>query len=166
MRTTKQRRRYNIDLPEEAIQVLRWHIDTQLHTPQQEDSDLLFPSIDGGFRSGSVLVKPFAEVANAIGLTKQITPRALRRTFNDLARAAQVQDLVTRSISGHLTEDMQRHYSTVSGAEQRQALAKVIDLTRARAERDAPCAGGEPLASGDHGGDHPLGGGDHSQRTG
>jgi hypothetical protein len=41
--------------------------------------------------------------------------RALRRTFNDRARAAQVNDLVTRSISGHLTEKMQTHYSTVNG---------------------------------------------------
>jgi hypothetical protein len=35
---------------------------------------------------------------------------------------------VTRSISGHLTEQMQHHYSTVNGAEQREALAKVIRL--------------------------------------
>lgn len=42
---------------------------------------------------------------------------ALRRTFNDLARAAQVNDLVTRSISGHLSERMQAHYSTVNGGE-------------------------------------------------
>jgi len=33
------------------------------------------------------------------------------------ARAAQIDDLVTRSISGHLTEPTQHHYSTVNGAE-------------------------------------------------
>jgi integrase len=133
MRTTKQRHRYTIGLPAEAMDVLRWHVDTQLRTPEQQASDLLFPTVDGGFRSPSVLQKPFAEVAQELGLTKHVTPRALRRTFNDLARAAQVQDVVTRSISGHLTEGMQRHYSTVSGEEQRRALAKVIDLTRAQA---------------------------------
>ena len=79
-----------------------------------------------------------------LGLAKHVTPRALRRTFNDLARAAQVQDVVTRSISGHLTEGMQRHYSTVSGDEQRQALAKVIDLTRLAAYRGRRLAGGQP----------------------
>lgn len=63
-----------------------------------------------------------------LGLSKHITQRALRRTFNDLARAAQVNDLVTRSISGHLTERMQHHYSTVNGGEQRAALAKGISL--------------------------------------
>jgi hypothetical protein len=35
--------------------------------------------------------------------------------------------VVTWSISGRLTDDMQRHYSTVSGDEQRQALPKMSD---------------------------------------
>jgi hypothetical protein len=52
----------------------------------------------------------------------------MRRTFNDLMRAAQVEAIVTRSISGHMTERMQDHYSTVSGAEQRAGIAKVIAL--------------------------------------
>ena len=108
--------------------VLRWHVDTQLDTPEQQDSDLLFPSITGGFRTPKVLNQPMAEVALELGLTKKVTQKALRRTFNDLARAAQVNDLVTRSISGHLTEQMQRHYSTVNPTEQREALAKVIRL--------------------------------------
>jgi hypothetical protein len=58
---------------------------------------------------------------------------------------AQVQDVVTRSISGHLTEGMQRHHSTVSGDEQRRALAKVIDLTRVQAGRGLRPGGGERL---------------------
>jgi hypothetical protein len=57
-----------------------------------------------------------------------LTQRALRRTFNDLARTAQVSDLVTRSINGRLTERMQQHYSTVNAAEQGDAVAKVIRL--------------------------------------
>jgi integrase len=143
MRTTKQRHRYTIDLPAEAMQILRWHVDTQLRTPEQQASVLLFPAVDGRFRSPSVLKKPFAEVGQELRLTKHVTPRALRRTFNDLARAAQVQDVVTRSISGHLTEGMQRHYSTVSGEEQRRALARVIDLTRGPAGGDPPPRGGQ-----------------------
>jgi hypothetical protein len=50
MKTTKQRKRYGIDLPKEAIDVLRWHIETQLTTPEQRDSELLFPAVNGGFR--------------------------------------------------------------------------------------------------------------------
>ena len=52
----------------------------------------------------------------------------MRRTFQDLCRAAAVGDLVTRSISGHATESMQRHYSTVALEEQRRGLANVIHL--------------------------------------
>ena len=142
MRTTKQKRRYAIDLPTEAMEVLRWHVATQLETPEQEDSDLLFPSITGGFRTQKVLNVPIAEVAAQLGITKHLTQRALRCTFNDLARAAQVNDLVTRSISGHLTEQMQHHYSTVNGAEQRAALAKVIRLVDASGTPRRPARGG------------------------
>ena len=49
-----------------------------------------------------------------------------------LARAAQVNDLVTRSINGHLTTAMQHHYSTVSRPEQKDALAKIYNLAHAR----------------------------------
>jgi len=84
-----------------------------------------------------VLNKPFTDVAEEMELGKHFTQRGLRRTFNDLARAARVDALVTRSISGHLTEQMQHHYSTVSGAEQRDSIAKVIELTKVREKRDA-----------------------------
>jgi hypothetical protein len=61
-------------------------------------------------------------------LEKRVTPRGMRRTFQDLCRAAQVGDLVTRSISGHATEAMQRHYRTVAFDEQRRGIASVIQL--------------------------------------
>ena len=128
MNTTKQRTRYSIDLPTEAMNVLRWHVETQLVTDEHRDSDLLFPATNGGFRTPSVLNEPLATVAKDIDLGKKFTQRGFRRTFNDLARAAQVNDLVTRSISGHLTTSMQQHYSTVNNDEQRGAIAKVIEL--------------------------------------
>jgi len=128
-----------IDVPEELLEVLRWHVDTQLLPGPERESELLFPSETGGFRSRSCLIGPFKKVAKAIGLTKPITPRAMRRSFQDLARQAQVADVVTRSISGHATERMQRHYSTVSPTEQVEGLAKVIQLMdRAKAGSGAP----------------------------
>ena len=158
MKTTKQKKRYGIDLPKEAMDVLRWHVETQLTTPEQRDSELLFPSVNGGYRSPSVLNKPFSEVVEEMGLGKRFTQRGLRRTFNDLARTARVDALVTRSISGHLTERMQHHYSTVNSDEQRQGIAKVIELTKAREKRQAEASvadgasggapGGAPGASG------------------
>jgi integrase len=161
MRTTKQRRRYAIDLPEEAMQVLRWHVETQLATPEQQASDLLFPSTTGGFRAPTVLNKPLADVAAELELGKRFTQCGLRRTFNDLARAAQVGDLVTRSISGHLTERMQHHYSTVSGSEQREALTRVVRLVQPARRED----GQDAPPGGEHGGEHSPGGGEQKEKA-
>lgn len=147
MRTTKQRRRYTIGLPEDAIRVLHTHVHTQMVTEEQKASDLLFPSETGGFRSTSVLVKPFADISEAMGL--ELTPRSLRRTFQDLCRAAQVGDIVTRSISGHATQAMQARYSSVAADEQRDALGKVVSLF------------GRPGPGGMHGGMHRGAGGVH-----
>jgi integrase len=152
MKTTKQKKRYAIDLPKEATDVLRWHIETQLTTPEQQDSELLFPAVNGGFRSPSVLNKPFSDVVEEMRLGKRFTQRGLRRTFNDLARAARVDALVTRSISGHLTETMQHHYSTVNADEQRQGIAKVIEMTRARAKRQAEASDADTASGGAPGG--------------
>ena len=82
----------------------------------------------------------------------------MRRTFQDLARAAEVNDIVARSISGHATEEMQ-HDSTVNPDEMRSGLAKVISLGGFREAHAAgsklPTTGEGTAASGGHGGGHP-----------
>ena len=113
-----------VQVPDDLLALLRWHVETQLRTPAQRASDLLFPALHGGFRTRNVLDKPFRLVAKKIELRKHLTPRGMRRTFQDLCRAAQVSDLVTRSISGHATESMQRHYSTVALDEQTRTLQR------------------------------------------
>jgi hypothetical protein len=122
MNVIKDGSRYKIGLPKFLMDVLRWHVSTQLVTDEQEASDLLFPSIDGGYRAVGVLNKPFRVVAEKVGLSYRFTQRGLRRTFQDLARHAKIPDIVTRSISGHATEAMQEHYSTVSTAEKAAAI--------------------------------------------
>ncbi len=128
MNTTKTGKLQKILLAPEILDILRWHVE---HLPPgpQRDSELLFPACDGGLWRPASLQEPFRKVAQAIGLKKRITPRAMRRTFQDLARKAQMDPLVTRSISGHLTEVMQHHYSTVQDAEQREGMAKVIAIS-------------------------------------
>jgi integrase len=130
-----------VQIPETLLAVLRWHVETQLRSAAQRQSDLLFPALHGGFRAGSVLDEPFREVAKTMKLSKRITPRGMRRTFQDLCRAAEVGDLVTRSISGHATEAMQRHYSTVALEEQRRGLANVLNLIGVSQPRDSEWAG-------------------------
>lgn len=97
-------------------------------------SELFFPSVTGGFRAQSVLDKTFDEVSEVIGPKINFTPRGMRRTYQDLPRAAGVHDAVTRAISGHATPAMQLHYSTANGAELRQALAKVAKIATAEAK--------------------------------
>lgn len=132
MGTTKTGFRQRVGIPESLVELLRAHVDALPPGPML-DSALLFPSVTGGFRAPSVLDKPFKAVAKAIGLRKRITPKGMRRTFQDLTRSAQVSGLVVRSISGHVTEEMQEHYSTPLEVEQRDAVAKVIRLADARA---------------------------------
>jgi hypothetical protein len=73
----------------------------------------------------------------------------MRRTFQDLARAAEIRDVVMRSISGHATEEMQRRYSTVSPVEQQKSLARVLRLMDFRnAKRHRTARGGEESGEG------------------
>jgi integrase len=126
MESTKTGQDGRIALPGQMIEVLRQHAEEL--RPAQRKSELLFPNASGGFRSRGCLNKPFREVRAAIGIGYPVTPRAMRRTYQDLSRAAGVPDLVTRSISGHATEAMQHHYSTVADHEQRAALERVAAI--------------------------------------
>jgi len=148
METTKTGKKQGIPLPQVLLDILQGHVSLLPEGPMRE-SDLLFPTKTGGFRSNNVLNKPFNEVAKKIGLGKHISPKGMRRTFQDLARAASVDSFVTRAISGHETETMQTHYSTAQPAEMEQGIAKVTDIAgyqQALEEREPP--------SGMHGGMH------------
>lgn len=138
---TKTGRREAVHLPPEVMRVLRESVELIESPPlskrgkgplwwreEMKKSDLLFPSRTGGFRTRSVLDKPFAFIAKKIKLPFPLTPRAMRRTFNDLAREAGIHDVVTRSITGHATEAMQEHYSTARADEQRKAIGQVAKL--------------------------------------
>ncbi len=114
---TKTKRDLVLPLPPVVMAVLKWHVATCLTTEAQKASELLFPTDEGGFRSRSCLDKPFADVTRRVGLTKRITPRALRRTFQDLARSALLSGVATKAISGHATDAMRIHYSTAAEAE-------------------------------------------------
>jgi hypothetical protein len=136
MDKTKTALDQEIPLPPAAVRVLREHVAALPEGPMKK-SEYLFPSLLGGLRARSVLDKPFRDVLKALKWTVQLTPKGMRRTFNDLARRAEVHDVVTRAISGHQTSRMQRHYSTAQREEMREAVGKVISLATARARRRA-----------------------------
>jgi integrase len=127
MEATKNSTRFRVTLPPEVMVILRWHAD-QLPSGPMRRSDLLFPSDVGAFRSPTVLDKPFKDVCKHLSLGKKVTPKAMRRTFQDLARRAAVDGLVQRSICGHLTDEMTERYSSVAQVEVEAALGKVVSL--------------------------------------
>jgi hypothetical protein len=128
---TKNKNDLGIPLPPALMRVLRAHVAALPPGPMRE-SIYLFPSTTGGMRSRSALDKPFRAVTKALGWNLKLTPKGMRRTFNDLARQANVHDIVLRSISGHLTETMQERYSTAQQLERRAAVGKVIEIATAR----------------------------------
>lgn len=131
MDATKTGRDQRLLLPRELVEILEWHV-ANLPAGPMRNSELLFPSEIGGYRSGSCLDRPFDKVAKELHLGYPISPRAMRRTFQDLAREAKVASVVTRAISGHATAAMQAHYSTPRDHEVVNGLAKVIDIAKVR----------------------------------
>ncbi len=121
---TKTKARLRIPLPSGLVEILDAHV-RRLPT---STSELLFPSRTGGFQASSVLAKPIVAIAAAAKIEKHLSPYFMRRTFQDLCRAAQVHDFVARAISGHATVEMQQLYSSVDGAEVRNGLEKLIAL--------------------------------------
>lgn len=128
MNTTKTKKKQRTHVPAALMDVLRWHVETQLSTPEMQESELLFPNINGGFRAPTVLNKPFAEVSSEIGLGKKFTQKGMRRTFQDLARGAGLREEVQKKICGHITDEMKERYSTVAQGEQREAIGKLLVL--------------------------------------
>lgn len=124
---TKTGARLRIPLPSGLIEILERHVQ-RLPEPRTSVSDLLFPSRIGGYQTSSCLAKPIVRIAKAAGITKHLSPYFMRRTFQDLCRAARVHDFVARAISGHATVEMQQLYSSVDGAEVRSGLAKVMSI--------------------------------------
>ena len=131
----------DIPLPPELVAILREHIANLPPGPMQK-SDLLFPGPDGLIQSRHQLWLIVRKVAAAIGLPKRFTPHGMRRTNKDLLRVTGASQVVAMAISGHLTETMHNHYSTVGEAEQRESLDRVVSLMNLAAVI-SPASGGE-----------------------
>jgi hypothetical protein len=82
----------------------------------------------------------------AHGREEEVHARGMRRTFNDLARLANVEAVVTKSISGHKTERMREHYSSVQPSEQRESIGRLLRLVKPAGtvskHRDKGCSEG------------------------
>ena len=89
---------------------------------------LMFPSTAGTYRTPNSLDAAWAKCLVKAGIGKRFTIHGLRYTFTDLVRLANVDAVVRRALTGHVTEEMQRHYSTIGLDEKRAAVAGVLRL--------------------------------------
>jgi integrase len=131
MRSTKTTLKDEIGLTESMWAIIEWHTRNYA----RHGSDLLFPGAEGGFLSRSALSRPFQVVGKAIGLTKKISPRGMRRTHKDLMRRASIDHVTAMAMSMHAPaggssgiSGMHLHYSTVTVDEKRIAVGKVGQL--------------------------------------
>ena len=75
---------------------------------------------------------PLGRALKRAGITKRVSVHGLRRTFNNLSRSV-AGNIVTRAITGHVTEEMTEHYSHVDPAEKLRAADQVVALAGLRA---------------------------------
>lgn len=148
---TKNKRDQELGITEPLLGLYRWHIETQLETPEQKASDLLFPCPDGGPWAETTINYIFDRVNDALAAKgewpKRITPRAMRRTFYNLVDQLKVAEALQRSISGHATARMADRYRSDQAAAQRVVVGQIIDLAGVRAQKSA--AGGASGGAGE-----------------
>jgi integrase len=92
------------------------------------DSGWMFPSEAGGLRTPGGLWKAWRACVKESKIEERFTVHGLRRTFNDLTRRAGVDGVVIKSLTGHVTEKMRTHYSTVGLDEKLAAVSSVHRL--------------------------------------
>jgi integrase len=88
----------------------------------------VFPSEAGTLRAPSSLSKAWAKCLKAAKIEQRFTPHGMRRSFNDHLRRAGVDPVTAKSLTGHVTEGMREHYSTVRLDEKRAAVVAVAGL--------------------------------------
>jgi integrase len=74
----------------------------------------------------------FAAALKESGIKKKVRPHGMRYLFNDLLRLAGVDSVSARSLTGHVTEQMREHYSTVRLDKKRAVMARVGERLRER----------------------------------
>ncbi|MCE9578960.1 MAG: site-specific integrase [Deltaproteobacteria bacterium] len=101
----------------------------------------MFPSASGTLRTPNSLDRAWTKCLAHAKIEKRFTVHGLRYTFTDLVRRANVDAVVRRALTGHVTEEMQRKYSTVGLDEKRAAIAGVIRLVPPERSSTPVCDG-------------------------
>jgi integrase len=93
-------------------------------------SGLMFPSQRGTPLSSGRISDELRAACRAAGITTRFTSHGFRRSLTDLLRSAQVDPVVAAGLTGHETERMRRHYSTVREHEAVDAGERVARLVQ------------------------------------
>lgn len=124
-------------LPELA-QALLEHRDRQQRLDERGSGDghgtsrddFVFMSNVGSLRQPANVYNAFKAALKEAGIKKRVRPHGLRYFFNDVLRLAGIDSVSARSITGHVTEEMRAHYSTVRLDEKRTVMEKVAQKLR------------------------------------
>src|SRR5262249_39776158 len=92
------------------------------------DAGWMFQSTEETLRTPNSLDRAWAKCLKLAKITKRFAVHRLRYTFTDLVRRAKVDAVVRRALTGYVTEEMQRHYSTGGLDKKRAAIAGVLRL--------------------------------------
>jgi integrase len=124
-----------VGVPELLRNVLRSHRE-QLVAAQHPGltSGLMFPSMRGTPLANSRISDALQEACKRAGIKQRFTSHGFRRTLTDLLRNAQVDPVIAAGLTGHETERMRRHYSTVRTSEAVEAGERVVRLLQPRSE--------------------------------
>jgi integrase len=126
--TTKTGVVRSVPLVAELAATLREHRTQQVarqHRGLQEG--WVFSDDDGGLLQKNYLRAPLERVVKRVGIKARFTIHGFRRTFNNIARQV-AGEIVTRSITGHVTQAMTEHYSHVGREEKLAAAGSVVRL--------------------------------------
>jgi integrase len=133
---TKTRRARRLPLTEDAADVLRWHRQAMIAAQHPGvGTGLVFPAPRAGrpraTKAGVTKIREHMSQRTAAQAMKRLckaagvpvlTPKGMRRTFNDLLRRQGVDRLVLRSMTGHSSEEMTRTYSAIRADDRAQAV--------------------------------------------
>lgn len=134
MEMTKQKKDVFAFMPQSLLEVLEEHMEDL--KGKRALSDLLFPPFrkkngtpsDALYLGPGALRKALPLICEKAKIKKALTGRAMRRTYQDLCRAAEVSQTIQMAMSGHATAKMKEWYSTMGGDEGRESLTRMASV--------------------------------------
>jgi integrase len=128
---TKTGKARTVGVPELLVQILRKHRERLVKDQHPGlSSGLMFPSNKGTPLSSGRISDALRAACEKAGIKKRFTSHGFRRSLTDLLRNAHVDPVVAAGLTGHETERMRRHYSTVRDLEAVDVSDRIAKLVQ------------------------------------